>query len=688
MGEKWDTFKDAVTSKFKKYGPLLVKYGVPLAIGLASGGGGAIAGLIPAVVGAIKKHFNIGGGGGGSDKAITDLILNYSRSAYEKLKVDPSISPDFLEGLQEIGDHVQELKIDVRSMKDDIADLLEGWQQEFGRQMTRNFEVTWDKIDEFKAMVLETLKNVEMKVDRLDEMAAAGFTDLKSRIDHVLDILDTGAHPGGTVDVIAAGAAITDLLDEVAQIAPGSEYKAFERLDTSLLTKGDINAIKHMADLLVTMTTTSLKRIGNETIWLRLGRLVLKMDDAHGAVIFFKAALAIKPDDADVWFNLGIALDVSGDAKGAIDAYRKAIAIKPGLVIALTNLGDALVTSGDVKAAIDTARMAISIKPDDPFAWFILGNALNASGDLKGSIDAYRKSIVIKPFNAQALIKLGHALDTSGDLKGAIVAYRKGIDIDPDCAEVWQSLGSTLDGSFNSKGAIEVYYTIGVEQPKSRAQCSRALIDLGTALNNTNDYKGAIDAFHNAIDFNPDSAVPWAGLGLALTGSGDSKGAIDAYRKSIDIDPGCAAAWTSLGMVLQFSGDVKGGIDAYRKAIEINPDHTSARERLDIVLNRSLDASGDSLQAKNAWEKGMALLKVRNLPAALEAFDKSIAAEPTNAIVFYNRACTYSMLNRKQEALRDVRTALNQESKFKKLAWDDPDFDNIKDDPEFQALVR
>jgi len=149
------------------------------------------------------------------------------------------------------------------------------------------------------------------------------------------------------------------VLDDIAQIAPGSEYEPFESLTTDMLTKGDIDAMKRASAMLARMTTAELKRLGNYELWFRLARLMAKIGSYHDAIPFYRASVAIKPDEAATWYNLGIALKATGDVKGAIEGYRKAIAITPDDADAWCNLGVALKATGDVKGAIEALYVAI-----------------------------------------------------------------------------------------------------------------------------------------------------------------------------------------------------------------------------------------------------------------------------------------------------------------------------------------
>ena len=66
----------------------------------------------------------------------------------------------------------------------------------------------------------------------------------------------------------------------------------------------------------------------------------------------------------------------------------------------------------------------------------------------------------------------------------------------------------------------------------------------------------------------------------------------------------------------------------------------------------------------------------------------AVALRPNDTNVLYNAACTYGILNKKQEALDSLKKALA--CGYGDIEWvkQDPDLLLLRDDPEFQKLVE
>ena len=64
------------------------------------------------------------------------------------------------------------------------------------------------------------------------------------------------------------------------------------------------------------------------------------------------------------------------------------------------------------------------------------------------------------------------------------------------------------------------------------------------------------------------------------------------------------------------------------------------------------------------------------------------AVQPQDALVHYNLACYWSLAKNKRQALVYLSRAFDLEDAYRALVADEPDFDPIRDDPAFQALLR
>jgi tetratricopeptide (TPR) repeat protein len=104
-----------------------------------------------------------------------------------------------------------------------------------------------------------------------------------------------------------------------------------------------------------------------------------------------------------------------------------------------------------------------------------------------------------------------------------------------------------------------------------------------------------------------------------------------------------------------------------------------------IVGGKAGEAFTPSRWERNA--KGLVHFASGDYDQAAETYEQVLEESPGDAGFLYNLACAESRLGRKDSALRHLRECVETEERFKQDAIGDPDFDAIRDDPEFSAIT-
>ena len=90
------------------------------------------------------------------------------------------------------------------------------------------------------------------------------------------------------------------------------------------------------------------------------------------------------------------------------------------------------------------------------------------------------------------------------------------------------------------------------------------------------------------------------------------------------------------------------------------------------------------------WERnaeGLVHFANEDYDKAAETYEQFLTERPGDAGFLYNLACAESRLGRKDSALKHLRECVEAEERFKENAAADPDFDAIRDEPEFSAIT-
>jgi tetratricopeptide (TPR) repeat protein len=85
---------------------------------------------------------------------------------------------------------------------------------------------------------------------------------------------------------------------------------------------------------------------------------------------------------------------------------------------------------------------------------------------------------------------------------------------------------------------------------------------------------------------------------------------------------------------------------------------------------------------------GVSLMKQKKREEALVFLDKAIDKDPTSPFPYYNKACTYALLNQKDLMIENLRKAIKIDDKFRDRAINDQDFANFSEDKDFKSLMK
>jgi tetratricopeptide (TPR) repeat protein len=79
--------------------------------------------------------------------------------------------------------------------------------------------------------------------------------------------------------------------------------------------------------------------------------------------------------------------------------------------------------------------------------------------------------------------------------------------------------------------------------------------------------------------------------------------------------------------------------------------------------------------------------RTQSLDAAVQTLQRAFEANPRDPLAHFNMACYRAVLNQSREALELLRNALSLDPKLKDLARAEPDFNGIRELPEFKQLL-
>ena len=227
---------------------------------------------------------------------------------------------------------------------------------------------------------------------------------------------------------------------------------------------------------------------------------------------------------------------------------------------------------------------------------------------------------------------------------------------------------------------------------------SAECFDCGNALYRLERYEDAIASYDKALEVKPDNHEAWYNRGVALSALGRNDDAITSYDKALEVKPDKHEAWNNRGVALSALGRNDDAITSYDKALEVKPDYYRAWDnRGDALmhLERYEEAIAGYNQAIEInpeypfpWQsRGFALMQLRQLDVAHESFDQAILLKPDDDRAYYDKACCYGLQNQIDSAIATLQQAITLDSECRDEAKTDADFDLIRQDDRFKALI-
>jgi len=237
------------------------------------------------------------------------------------------------------------------------------------------------------------------------------------------------------------------------------------------------------------------------------------------------------------------------------------------------------------------------------------------------------------------------------------------------------------------------------EPQQTAAQKANLLFERGLLHSTVGEYVEAIDSYDRAVTIKPDDDAAWYNRGIALFNLGRYEEAIKSYDRALKIKPDKDAAWYNRGIALFNLGRYEEAIKSYDRALTIKPDKDEAWYNRGIALfnlgryEEALESYDRALTIKpdkdEAWNnRGIALGKLGRYAEAIKSYDRALTIKLDLEQAWYNKACCYALQGDAERAIVNLQKAIDlNPEKYWEMPKTDSDFDSIRADPDFQALI-
>lgn len=248
-------------------------------------------------------------------------------------------------------------------------------------------------------------------------------------------------------------------------------------------------------------------------------------------------------------------------------------------------------------------------------------------GNLTSLLESLKKAIPQITFTATDYLKQGNAFFFESRYDDAVDAYDYAIQLNPELYEAWFTKASTL-----------------------------MLLQR---------YDEAASAYKFATQLKPDSYDAWAGQGTALIKAQQYEAAISALDEAIALKPEDHLALFNRGNAFAGLKRLEEALEDYEAAVTLKPD-----------------------LAKAHWQRAQLLQQQGNFEAAIAACDTLLGLngkDPDEA--WYAKAVCHALLGQKDPALTALEKAIAATPNLLRQVQADANFDSLKSDQRFQALM-
>jgi tetratricopeptide (TPR) repeat protein len=276
----------------------------------------------------------------------------------------------------------------------------------------------------------------------------------------------------------------------------------------------------------------------------------------------------------------------------------------------------------------------------------------------------------------------------------------------------WQTV---VNLSEKMRGDYDEYLQWSHQQRLDRIQKIQALLEENNQTDDTRaslafqqgnlfvadeNYLAAFSSYEQALKYDSENYKTWYNYAINLYSLGRYEEAIDSYDQALRRKQDDYEAWFDRGNSLAKLGRFEEEIASYEQALKYKPDHCKAWFNHGIALNdlgrfeAAISSYDEAVKCKpdyhSAWNnRGISFANLMQFEEAIFSYGKAVKYNPDCHNAWYNRACAHSLNRNPEAALQDLVEAIRlAPEEYRNLAKTDTDFDGMRDDPRFQALLE
>jgi len=284
--------------------------------------------------------------------------------------------------------------------------------------------------------------------------------------------------------------------------------------------------------------------------------MVTVSSSMHAQTPSSRRAPAARPVKADDRMDEAFKALYSGDAGQALRLTSEYLKAHPSDVRVLVLQARAHVARQEYEAAYDGLVKALALDERNVDALYFL--AIVAAQLSTGAFD---QVFALQPDGARVHQLMARSLKLQESPLEAAAEYELALKADPNLVDALLEFAAMDREQSNCGHAVDLYDRAQRVQPSYDGAYG-----LGVCLAVQNDHAHAVDAFREALKYDPKSAAAEFGLGSSLLQIGDAASAVAALRRAVQLAPKMRETYYVLGRAYQKMGQSELAQEAFARA--------------------------------------------------------------------------------------------------------------------------
>lgn len=364
-----------------------------------------------------------------------------------------------------------------------------------------------------------------------------------------------------------------------------------------------------------------LDNLGNENLAVEEYNYILSQGTENKEVLYaleriYNKKLAAKPNDADTIANLGAILQKQGKLEEALEHYKKAESIDPSNINTRINVGTLYQQKGDYRTAVVAYDSVLILYPDNIQANLYKAQSLAAQGENKEAQTYFKKVLQLDPGNRIATDELFNNARKSMTTAQYVDYVKKNAE-SAQVNDMLYSYALDLHKQNNLEDAIKVYTEI-----TKRSDNPEVFVNLAVAQSQLKNYPEALATLENAkTKFPKNSQIEDALKNISAQDVSakfdraaeffNNKDYENAIKEYLKVTPPTADSMLGIASAYQNMNDTKQAIEYYKKALDLKPTDSDIAYYIGVLY-----AEGEDYASSQEYLKKSLALNKNNKKAS------------------------------------------------------------------------